>query len=932
MKIQNILLLLALTMVVSITSASAAEIDLCAKAVNVSHSWGVCDPNNPVNGTFTYNTAGIPMIYTATASGLSNGVNYSLIYYKDTDVNHVLPSTIAVTVLDTDIAALPGNVSFSGTWVGGNIPAVDDINPKGKIWIVPTLEIKEDGNLTWTGYGQGNIMNGYLFESDSLPEQGNETLTVQQRMGGINYNIATNSSSGGGGGGTINGSVAYGPAIWNSTNFPALVAEETLNVSNIDSRVIPQDALIYSTSGKEKQLMVVEAKYSNYTDAQAAGLERFASNYMATNAGNYTIVGWMGEKYVAIMAKPNKLTKLILEQTGEETKTLTVNETWNLGEGWNLTLNGIDSLASPRQAWLILSKDGMVKDNRIITYGTPNAFPIYTFVERSLGNETDVPVFVTYADNIYQDVVELKYTWLISSNVTKIQAGDWFGLMQVIQAGGNPPSLELKNTNMSITLAQDNTINLMDDIYFIVNNSNNLEYYPMKITATTPDTTPPVITNFTAVPGTHISRSNPTIMSADVTDINLELIDFMVVDINNLVRGNQTMLFRYTDRSGISGKYRSLPWDGTVLDMVNRDGTGNRTYITSMYVDNSECSDCQGTVMSPVQFKKNGTTAPVEGWAWFNRSTGNLSSLNLPDGYAEIEDGISTISVIKLVFTNGIEQAPVDHISDKTYIIYDIAGERSNLNPVLVSEPVPDGNYNIKVHAQDTADNHNARESDISVGESLYGVRLIADSLAKMTQPGVNAAYVLNVYNTGNTADTYELTVNSPDGASWSLTGSSVSLAPGENQSVLLNVSAYVGTYRVNVTATSNNDPSKNATVNTITKVLMAGITGFNASNGSRAGAIIANITVKNFDTTGHWYAVVAGGTDPVKGYPLAGTGVVYLDAGQEMKVPVLVTVPPSTSAGTYPIFAALYPYDSQILDPVSLIGQITGPKTVVVR
>ncbi|MFZ3059566.1 MAG: NosD domain-containing protein [Candidatus Methanoperedens sp.] len=231
-----------------------------------------------------------------------------------------------------------------------------------------------------------------------------------------------------------------------------------------------------------------------------------------------------------------------------------------------------------------------------------------------------------------------------------------------------------------------------------------------------PLTDTPEITNFTADPNTHISRSNPTIISADVTDSNSNLVSvqFMVVDINNLIRANQTMLFLYRNDTGISGKYRSLPWDGTVLDMINPDGTV-RTYITSVYVDNPYCSICQDTIMSPVQFKKNGTTEPVPAFARFNRSTGNLSYLNLlPDGDAEIEDGNSTISVTKFTFPDGIDSpSPVEETSDKTYIIYNITGENSSLNPVLVSEKVPDGNYKILVHAVDTANNNNGAESDI---------------------------------------------------------------------------------------------------------------------------------------------------------------------------------------------------------------------------
>ena len=193
MKIQNILLLLALTMVVSITSASAAEINLCAKAVNISNSWGVC--SEPAQGTLTYNAAGTQMDNTATASGLTAGVNYTLIYYKDVDPAHIAPTDKTINVLGTGVADASGNIVISApAWVGGDIPATNDINPRGKIWIVPTSEIKGDGTLRWTGYGNGLTMAGYLFESDSIAQTPGDGYTVQERMGGITYKSVSEAS------------------------------------------------------------------------------------------------------------------------------------------------------------------------------------------------------------------------------------------------------------------------------------------------------------------------------------------------------------------------------------------------------------------------------------------------------------------------------------------------------------------------------------------------------------------------------------------------------------------------------------------------------------------------------------------------------------------------------------------------------------------
>lgn len=195
-KISAIIMALIVAMII-IPSAMATSptINLCEKTVNTGNSWGVCDPadTTKAQGTFTYNNAGGPtLVFTASARGLDkpSGTSYSLIYYKDTDPAHVLPSTIAVNELATAIST--GNtISFSspdgGLNYGESIPSVDDINPKGKIWIVPSDEINGDGTLKWTGYANGAIMTDYLFESDNVVQTDGDGLTVQQRMGGIDY-------------------------------------------------------------------------------------------------------------------------------------------------------------------------------------------------------------------------------------------------------------------------------------------------------------------------------------------------------------------------------------------------------------------------------------------------------------------------------------------------------------------------------------------------------------------------------------------------------------------------------------------------------------------------------------------------------------------------------------------------------------------------
>ncbi len=198
-KISGIAKVALLIMVATVQTAIAAQesINLCEQTINVGGAWGVCNPSDTAyaQGNFQYNTVGVKMIFAASAHGLagSDGTMYSLIYYRDTDPLHVADSGLPVNLLD-ESPSTSGSATFGGEWVGGNIPASDDVNSitlggsgRGKIWIVPKSEIKTDGSgkLTWTGYGNGNVMQDYLFASDIVTTI--VPATVKDTMGGITY-------------------------------------------------------------------------------------------------------------------------------------------------------------------------------------------------------------------------------------------------------------------------------------------------------------------------------------------------------------------------------------------------------------------------------------------------------------------------------------------------------------------------------------------------------------------------------------------------------------------------------------------------------------------------------------------------------------------------------------------------------------------------
>jgi S-layer protein (TIGR01567 family) len=270
-------------------------------------------------------------------------------------------------------------------------------------------------------------------------------------------------------------------ATWDATDFAGFwydlknnLATENLNIQAFkDVRTIDKEKLWYNTTRAPQIYKVSEEKGLNYTIEN--GLDVNLNKASAPAQGNYyALVGWMAEKYVGINGKNNKLAKLVLEQEKADKKTLTVGETWDMGDGYTLTAQSIDAKATPRQAWLVLSKDGAKLDDKVINQGE-----VYTYSEKSLASETDVPIFVTYVDSVFAgattDMVQLKYTWVISKSVQQIKSGDMAGIFKV----DTETPLALKSDS-SVTLSRDSTVDLAGNMKFKVADSpdSDVRFYP----------------------------------------------------------------------------------------------------------------------------------------------------------------------------------------------------------------------------------------------------------------------------------------------------------------------------------------------------------------------------------------------------------------------------------------------------------------------
>ncbi len=283
------------------------------------------------------------------------------------------------------------------------------------------------------------------------------------------------------------------PYLWNAYNFAGFyydlndnLGKEELLVLQPDlsseHRVIDINNLVYSTGADVKRLKVVENGFNNdVSKAAAAGLKQTLPGQTFED-GNYTAMYWLGATYVALNGNINELAEFVFEQGALDKKTLDDKDnTWDIGGGWTLTVNSIDAKATPRQAWFTLSKDGVKKDDSVVQQGQ-----VYTYVEKSLGSQTDVPVFVTYVDSIFAgaaiNMVQFRYTWAIDTSLMEIKSGDKYGILKVVSLDTPCKRLVLKNTDSVVCLSPGATVNLIGYYSFIVADRDDiLRFMPMEV-------------------------------------------------------------------------------------------------------------------------------------------------------------------------------------------------------------------------------------------------------------------------------------------------------------------------------------------------------------------------------------------------------------------------------------------------------------------
>ncbi len=254
---------------------------------------------------------------------------------------------------------------------------------------------------------------------------------------------------------------------WDGLNFPGFwynidsnSFSEKLEIINISGRKIPRGNLRYITGVK--------------SPLEVAGVK--GSGKYGLNA-SFMVFGIGTEKYTAVNGKSTELSKILIEHTSSQydKKLFSQDEVWELGEGYNLTIKSLDVRSSdPWRALLSFSHNGAVLKESWVRSGD-----FFSYSENTSSSQIKAPKFFTYVDAIFvgswSDVVQLRYTFLTSDNITRIQKGDRIGVFRVIDV--EPDFMTMEN-DIDIYLRPGSHLNLIGNLSFRVADSNELRFYP----------------------------------------------------------------------------------------------------------------------------------------------------------------------------------------------------------------------------------------------------------------------------------------------------------------------------------------------------------------------------------------------------------------------------------------------------------------------
>lgn len=257
---------------------------------------------------------------------------------------------------------------------------------------------------------------------------------------------------------------------WNVYNFEGFyydidedVGTEELTATIKDGKSIEEGDLVYTT----KPMPV---------------------DFELTSWGKYDVIGFMADKYFAgynnrteftdefSVIGESELRKVLVDS--DQSQTLAAGSVLPLEEGYELRIKSVD--LNGEKVYLALTKDGEEVDSKVVTPSSDAGDTSSNYLYKiDMGSE-DVPLVAAHIDNVFRstetDMATVDGLFQISDSPQSVENGEVHGKMEVKDASSDGITME---NDGSFSLARDKTIEIMDNLRFVVADSDKRLFAPV---------------------------------------------------------------------------------------------------------------------------------------------------------------------------------------------------------------------------------------------------------------------------------------------------------------------------------------------------------------------------------------------------------------------------------------------------------------------
>ncbi len=256
------------------------------------------------------------------------------------------------------------------------------------------------------------------------------------------------------------------------------VGTETLTAKITDGKKIEEGDLVYSSKPQK-----VDFEFGSW--------------------GKYDVIGFMADKYFAgynneteftdefSVIGESQLRKVLVDN--DDSQTLASGSALSLEDGYELRIKSVD--LNGNKVYLALGKDGEEVDSKVVTPSSDPGDKSSNYLYKvDIGSE-EVPIVAVHIESVFRstesDLATIDGIFQVSDSPESVEDGEVHGKMEVKEASSDGIVME---NDGSFSLSRDKTIEIMDNLKFVVADSADRLMAPvatkgtgMDLTLTVPD-------------------------------------------------------------------------------------------------------------------------------------------------------------------------------------------------------------------------------------------------------------------------------------------------------------------------------------------------------------------------------------------------------------------------------------------------------------